>query len=363
MRARSHRVFSPFDGSKPPGWTAVFCLAVALGMLGRFDVGAADGPAAAPPFRPDRILIKPRAVDDPQERRTLGQFHAGNRVQVRREFRRLDGIQELQLPPGSDVPEMIHRYQQSGLVEFAEPDSRLILAETPNDPAYVSGMLWHLHNDGQNSGKIDADIDAPEGWDIANSASNVVVALLDSGVRYTHEDLATNMWINPGEISGNGLDDDANGFIDDVHGINAAANNGNPIDLIGHGTQVAGLIGGVGNNGLGTAGVAWRVRIMVCRFYDDAGTGFLSDAAQGIDYALAKGAQIINASFVTTSYSPVLYNAMNNCRNAGIIFVAAAGNDGVNTDVTPYYPAGFDFDNIVSVAATTRNDGLASFSN
>jgi len=362
MRARSHKVVPPFDGSKSPGWT-VLCLAVALGIFGRFEAGAADGSGAAPPFRPDRILIKPRAVDAPQERRTLGQFHAANRVQVRREFRRLDGIQELQLPPGSDVPEMIHRYQQSGLVEFAEPDSRLILAETPNDPAYASGMLWHLHNYGQNSGKVDADIDAPEGWDIANSASNVVVAMLDSGVRYTHEDLAANMWINPGEIPGNGLDDDANGFIDDVHGINAAANNGNPIDLIGHGTQVAGLIGGVGNNGLGTAGVAWRVQIMVCRFYDDAGTGFLSDAAQGIDYALAKGAQIINASFVTTSYSPVLFNAMNNCRNAGIIFVAAAGNDGVNTDVTPYYPAGFNFDNVVSVAATTRNDGLASFSN
>ena len=317
----------------------------------------------ASPFRPDRILIKPRTTADPQAKRRLDQFHAGQGAQVLREFRRLDGIQEIRLPPGMDVPGMIRRYQESGLVEFAEPDIRLTLAATPNDPAYTNGLLWHLNNTGQANGKPDADIDAPEGWDIANSASNVVVALVDSGVRYTHEDLAANMWINPGEIPGNGVDDDANGFIDDIHGINAAANNGDPIDLIGHGTQVAGFVGSVGDNGVGTAGVAWRVRIMACRFYSDGGTGFLTDAAQCIDYALAKGAQIINASFVTTSFSAVLNNALNNCRNAGVIFVAAAGNDSVNTDVTPYYPAGFNFDNIVAVGATTRTDGLASFSN
>jgi subtilisin family serine protease len=339
------------------------CLTL-LFVLALRSVLAAETPEGnAPAFRPDRILIKPRAAGNPEQKRTLGRFHTAQGVQVLREFRQLDGIQDLRLPPGHDVLDMVRRYQESGLVEFAEPDLRLTLAATPNDPAFTNGLLWHLNNVGQNGGKVDADIDAPEGWDIANSASNVVVAMVDSGVRYTHEDLAANMWINPREIPGNGLDDDANGFIDDVHGINAAANNGDPIDLIGHGTQVAGFIGGVGDNGLGTAGVAWRVRIMVCRFYTDSGTGFLSDAAQCIDYALANGAQIINGSFVTTSFSPVLYNAMNNCRNAGIIFVAAAGNDAVNTDATPYYPAGFNFDNIVAVAATTRNDGLAGFSN
>jgi subtilisin family serine protease len=362
MRALSSNVFLASANCRWRGWMAAF-FASSLALASQ-PVLAAEAPDnTTPAFRSDRILIKPRTAGDLEQKRTLQRFHTAQGVQVFREFHHLDGIQDLQLPPGRDVSTVIRQYQESGLVEFAEPDLRLTLAATPNDPAFASGLLWHLNNLGQNSGKSDADIDAPEGWDLANTASNVVVATVDSGVRYTHEDLAANIWINPREIPGNGVDDDANGFIDDVHGINAAANTGDPIDLIGHGTQVAGFIGGVGNNGIGIAGVAWRVRLMACRFQDDSGTGFLSDAAQCIDYALANGAQIINGSFVTTSFSSVLYNAMNNCRIAGVIFVAAAGNDGVNTDVTPYYPAGFNFDNIVAVAASTRTDALATFSN
>jgi PKD repeat protein len=320
--------------------------------------------AAAPndlaDFRPDRILIKPKPNGAPRD---LGRFHTRQGVRVIREFPRMEGIQVLQLPPGAQVPAMVDRYQRSGLVEFAEPDFRLRPGATPNDPFFSNGSLWHLNNYGQSGGTTDADIDAPEAWDALNNASNTIVAVVDTGIRYTHEDLAANMWVNPGEIPGNGIDDDGDGFVDDVHGINTAANNGDPIDLVGHGTHVAGYIGGVGNNGLGVAGVAWRVRLMACRFYDDAGLGYVSDAVQGIAFARTKGAQVINASFVSTAYSSTFYSAINNCRTAGIIFVAAAGNDANNNNATPYYPAGYDLDNVVVVAATTRNDDLASFSN
>ena len=313
----------------------------------------------APVSRSDRILIKPRPDGDPL---MLARFHAAQRVRVLRQFPQIEGIQVLQLPRGAEVPGLIRRYQQSGLVEFAEPDYRLDLAITPNDPRYADGSLWHLNNYGQSGGKADADIDAPEGWDTLSAASNVIVAVVDTGIRYTHEDLAANLWVNPGEIPGNGLDDDGDGFIDDVYGINAAANNGNPIDVQGHGTQVAGFIGAVGHNGTGVVGVAWRVKLMACRFYDDAGNGYVSDAVHAIEFARSKGAQVINASFVSTAYSSTLYSAINSCRAAGIIFVAAAGNDAQDNDVNPHYPASYNLDNIVAVAATTRNDGLASFS-
>jgi subtilisin family serine protease len=279
------------------------------------------------------------------------------------EFTAIEGIQLLKLPPGRDIPAVIDRYQRSGLVDFAEPDLQLELALAPNDPAYTSGSLWHLYNYGQNSGLIDADIDAPEAWDQITTATNILVALVDSGLRHTHEDLAANVWINSGEIPGNGIDDDADGYVDNVYGINAAAGTGQPIDLIGHGTMVAGLVGAVGGNGRGVTGVAWRVNLLPCRFTDDAGNVFLSNAAKAMDFARAKGARIINASFINTLYSGTLYAAINSCRAAGIIVVAAAGNAGVNNDNTPYYPASYNLDNIVAVAATTRGDVLASYSN
>lgn len=321
-------------------------------------VAASLDPATA--YRPDRILIQPRPHANRQE---MARLHASEKVRVLREFQGISGIQVLELPAGSDVPGMVHRYKSSNLIEFAEPDYRLHPAVAPNDAYYANGSLWHLNNTGQSGGKSDADIDAPEAWDVSNTASNIIVAIVDSGIRHTHEDLAPNMWLNPGEIAGNGVDDDGDGLVDNVYGINAAANNGNTVDLLGHGTQVAGFVGAVGNNSLGVAGVAWRVKLMACRFYDDAGLGFISDAVQAVDFARANGAHVINASFISTNYSSAFYTAINNCRSAGIIFVAAAGNYTINNEVVPHYPASFNLDNIVAVAATSRTDDLASFSN
>jgi subtilisin family serine protease len=335
----------------PAALAALLWLGAQLEMTG--FAAAPGGPSA---FREGRLLIQPKPDAD---RAQLARFHQSQHARVFREFPAMAGMQVLEVEPGVAAVDLVARYQRSGLVSWAEPDFRLTLADTPNDPRFLDGTLWHL----RNLGTPGADIGAATAWDTLHSASNVIVAIIDTGIRYTHEDLAANLWVNPGEIPGNGVDDDGDGFVDDVYGINAAANNGNPIDVLGHGTQVAGFIGGVGNNGLGTVGVAWRVKLMACRFYDDAGNGFLSDAVQAIDFARLKGAQVMNASFVSTTQSSALFTAINSCRTAGIIFVAAAGNDTQNTDLLPYYPAGFDLDNIVAVGATTRTDDLAYFSN
>jgi subtilisin family serine protease len=144
-------------------------------------------------------------------------------------------------------------------VDYAEPDHIVHALATPNDSRYGDGSLWNLNNTGQFGGTNNADINAPEAWDTITSASNIIVAVIDTGVRYTHEDLAPNMWVNSGEIAGNGLDDDGNGFVDDVHGMNTLNNSGSPDDDYGHGSHVAGIIGAMGNNQLGVAGICWRV--------------------------------------------------------------------------------------------------------
>jgi subtilisin family serine protease len=310
-------------------------------------------------FRPDRILIKPA---EGAMLAGLVEFHAATGARVLDQFEWLEDIQVLELPAAADVVEWVRLYRGSGWVEFAEPDYFLQPASVPDDAHYLSGDLWHLHNTGQNGGTAGADIGALEAWQTLTDAGDIVVAVVDTGVRYTHEDLAANLWINPGEIAGNGLDDDGNGYADDIHGMNAATGSGDPVDLIGHGTQVAGLLGAVGNNALGVTGVAWRIQIMACRFFDDSGNGSVSDAVQAIDYARRNGAHLINMSVGSSNYSSTLERAISNCQSSDIIVVAAAGNDGLDRDVHPFYPASFSLDNIVSVAATTRNDHLASYS-
>jgi subtilisin family serine protease len=334
--------------------------AIALPLAQFEGAGASMAPMLeelpADAYRPDRILIIPKHGHEVQ----LGELHRRLRIKVRRAFPRTGGIQVLELPAGVGVIDSIRAYNHSGHVESAEPDIRLRPAVTPNDPQFTSGEQWGLNNIGQFGGSPDADIDAPEAWERFNSASNIIVAVIDSGVRYTHEDLAANMWINPGEIPANGLDDDANGIIDDVHGINAIANAGNPFDDLGHGTHVAGIIGAVGNNGLGISGVAWRVKIMACKFLSPT-EGSASDLIQSIDYARDHGAHVLNCSFTATIFVAALSNAFWSIREAGILVAAAAGNDGTDNDSRPIYPANFAMDNIVAVTATTRSDGFAGY--
>jgi subtilisin family serine protease len=279
-------------------------------------------------------------------------------------YKRLGNLQVVQLSANEKVADAVASYRASGLVEIAEPDYPLKALAAPNDPEYLDGNQWALHNTGLGGGNLNADIHATAGWDTMHDASNVVVAVIDSGIRYTHQDLAGNMWTNQREIAGNGIDDDQNGFVDDVHGFDAITNSGDPMDDNGHGTHVAGIIGAVGNNGVGTAGVAWKVQLMACKFLDSAGNGDTSDAIECIDYAVQNGAQIINASWGGPDNSRALQSAIASARDAGVIFVTAAGNDAVNIDVSPNYPAAYDLANMITVCATTRYDTFdSSYSN
>jgi len=259
--------------------------------------------------------------------------------------------------------ERIAAMRASGLFEYVEPDYLLSTRLTPTDPAFIDGTLWGLRNLGQAGGRAGADIDAVRAWDITTGSSSVIVAVIDTGVRYTHQDLASQMWINPGEIPGDGIDDDNNGYVDDVYGINAINDDGDPMDDNDHGSHVAGTIGAAANGGGPHVGVAWTVQIMACKFLSAQGFGSTSDAIQCIDYAVNMGAKILNNSWGGGGFSSALLDAINRALQAEVLFVAAAGNDGTDNDQGPHYPSNYPLENIISVAALDRSDNLASFSN
>lgn len=234
------------------------------------------------------------------------------------------------------------------------PNYELRALATPNDSQY--SQLWGMRA-----------IDAPSAWNHSTGSDSLVVAVIDTGIDYNHPDLQANMWRNPAEVS-SGVDSDGNGYIDDIFGINARDNNGNPMDDNGHGTHVAGTIGAVGNNGIGVAGVNWNVKIMALKFLAANGSGSLLDAIEAIDYMTAMrqrgvNIRISNNSWGGGGYSQALYDAIGRARSAGIIFVAAAGNESNNNDVSPAYPAGYQLSSVVPVAAIDSGRNLASFSN
>lgn len=250
----------------------------------------------------------------------------------------------------------------SGMFKYVEPDYTVHLNLTPNDQSFVDGTLWGLQNLGQKGGVPGVDIDAVRAWDLTTGSTNVIVAVIDTGIRYTHNDLTSQMWINPGEIPGNGIDDDGNGYVDDIYGINAITDTGDPMDLGDHGTHVSGTIGASANDEYRLVGVAWNVRLMGCRFLGSNG-GSTSDGIKCIDYAVTMGARILNNSWGGGGYSQALYDIIAVAGQRGVLFVAAAGNDGLNNDLIPAYPASYPLDNIVSVAAIDRYNLLADFSN
>lgn len=310
-----------------------------------------------PRYRPDRILVKPAVPN-------LETLHARVGARIIRKWPQIGNIEAVELPRGITVEQALAIFRCSGWVEYAEPDYIVEEAATyPNDPRFTDQTLWNLHNTGQQGGTPDADIDAPEGWDTKRDAGNIIVAVIDSGIRYDHQDLAANMWKNLAELNGSPIyDDDGNGYVDDIYGINAINGTGNPMDDRGHGSHVAGIIGARGNNGLGVVGVAWNVQLMALKFLDSTGNGSVCDAIECINYAIAKRAHVINASWGITSYSESLREAIAAARNQGILFVSAAGNESYDLDDLRVWPACYDLDNIFTVLATTRNDTLASYS-
>jgi subtilisin family serine protease len=245
------------------------------------------------------------------------------------------------------------------VVQYVEPNFVLRANRLPNDRLF--GEQWGLRNLGQYGGKPGADIGATGAWDVSTGA-NVTVAVVDTGIDFAHPDLAPNAWSNPADPP-NGVDDDHNGFVDDVHGANFIGENGNPNDDAGHGSHVAGIIGAKGNNAIGVAGLDWDVKLMALKFLDANGEGNTADAANAIDYAISHGARVINASWGGPAFSLALYQAVKRAGDRGVVFVAASGNDGKNADVKPDFPAAFDLPNVISVAATGASDELVDFSN
>ncbi|HLH54543.1 MAG TPA: S8 family peptidase [Verrucomicrobiae bacterium] len=301
--------------------------------------------STATEYRQDQILVQTGRKTVSEE---LTRFHQAHRARLLHELGR-GGLQIIAVPPTQTATNLVEEYRRSGLVEFAEPDYiRHTTITGPNDPKYLDGTLWGLNNYGQNGGTPHADIGAVGAWDLMTSASNIVVAVLDTGIRYTHEDLAANMWVSP---------------TDGSHGTNSYAGGNDPNDDEGHGTLMAGVIGGLGNNGKGVVGVAWNVRLMACKCFNSAGASSDSAIVAAIDYARQNGARIISASFDSTNFGIALSNAVYRSAQDGIIFVSSCGNNAANVDVTPHYPACFGIDNIVSVAYTTRNDILGQYSN
>ena len=236
---------------------------------------------------------------------------------------------------------------QSGQFAYVEPDYIVHATVAPTDSKFVDGTLWGLRNYGQSGGKSGTDIAATNAWNLTTGSTNVIVAVIDSGIRYTHRDLTNQMWRNP-----------TNG----TFGINAITGTSNPMDDNGHGTHVSGTIGAAANDQNASVGVTWKVRLMGCKFLSAGGSGATSDAVTCINFAVNNGARVMNNSWGGGGYSQTMFNAINAARAKGVLFIAAAGNDGMDNDQVPHYPANYQLDNIISVAAIDRSDNLAGFS-
>jgi len=252
---------------------------------------------------PGQILVRFRPGVTPDAAAVLSGTTLGSPLPL------VDNLWTVRLAPGVSVRDALAAYRSQPSVAYAQEDFLLHAALIPNDPRFPS--LWGMQNTGQTGGTPGADIDAPAAWDITTGSSNTLVAVIDTGVDYTHPDLAPNMWHNPGEIPGNGIDDDADGFVDDVYGADFVNHDGDPMDDYGHGTHVAGTLGAVGNNGIGVTGVNWNVKIMALKFLDANGTGSTSDAVTALGYAVSKGATISNNSWGGGPFDQALYDAIN----------------------------------------------------
>ena len=268
----------------------------------------------------------------------------------------------LHVSPGHVLHAVAALRAQPG-VRYAEPDYLMQLAATPEDPSF--GQQWGLQNTGQVvngiKGTPGADINATTAWTVATDSRSVVVAELDSGVDYHHPDLAANVWTNPGGVGGCPAG---------TRGYNVVANTCDPLDDFGHGTQVAGVLGAVGNNGIGIAGAAWRTTILPVKWTDSTGRGSTSRLIRALDWALqAKAAgvnvRVVNDSavFSGTSFSQALSDELDKLAANNILFVTAAGNNKNDNDITPKYPCSYGKTNEVCAAATDQRDRLASFSN
>jgi subtilisin family serine protease len=330
--------------------------------IGKDAFGRTPG-KARPNYKEGEVLVVFREGVSSFLARSIAESLSMNVVKTYPALAKVQGKEYAYLRSETQTTEQMMRdLGRLAVIETVSPNFRWSIDQTtPNDARFDE--LWGLHNTGQTGGTTDIDIDAPEAWDITTGSSSVIVGVIDTGIDYTHPDLIANVWQNPGEIPDNGIDDDGNGFIDDVHGINAITMTGDPMDDNGHGTHCSGTIGGVGNNSLGVAGVCWSVSIIGCKFMSAGGSGWTSDALTCVDYLTdlktTYGYNVVasNNSWGGGSYDAALESAIDAMGTAGIIFCAAAGNSGTNNDTTPHYPSSYACSNIIAVTAVD-DDGV-----
>ncbi|MFZ0063197.1 MAG: S8 family peptidase, partial [Pyrinomonadaceae bacterium] len=317
---------------------------------------AAITPAAASGVVPQQqaasrareLLVRFRAGLPEQARDVLLATHGMRR---QRALRGNSRVEVLDLPAGQDPVLAAVQLRLNPQVEFAEPNFVIEKSDlTPNDPSF--NEQWALSNTGQNGGQFGSDIAAPSAWQTTTGSQATVVAVIDSGIDFTHPDLTTNEWTNP-QPSSSG----------DLNGWDYIRDNGTIMDEQGHGTAIAGIIAAQGDNGTGISGVMWRASLMSLRVLDNTGTGDVADAVEAIDYASTHGAQVINISWGTSGESLILKEAIERAISRGVIVVCSAGNNSQNVDSTPYYPASFNIPDLIVVASSDNFDQLASWSN
>ncbi len=269
---------------------------------------------------------------------------------------------KLKLPEGMSTAEAMAALGKDDRVAYAASNDIRRAFGAPIVPNDLDPRLWGLNNTGQDNGTAGADIQAPKAWSITTgSRTGPIIAVVDTGVDYNHPDLAANAWVNAGEIPGNGIDDDGNGVVDDVHGFNAINDSGDPMDDNSHGSHCSGTIGGEGNNGQGVVGVNWQARIMGAKFLSGSGGGSVEDQIKALAYATANGARITSNSYGGGGFNQAEYDVL---AASPALHICAAGNESSDNDGSnPSYPASYDLPNIISVAASDRNDQLARFSN
>jgi subtilisin family serine protease len=328
------------------------CLVLLQALVVAFALGA---PGAARPGKqepqavPGELLVGFAATLPQAESHALV---AGVSAKESRRFRRINAAL-LKVDPDK-LEKTLEKLRRDPRVRYAEPNFLVHADALPNDPYY--GQLWGLHT-----------IGADAAWNASTGSNSVVTAVIDTGVDQSHPDLAANTWVNPGEdcpgCRTDGADNDGNGYVDDWRGWDFANNDNNPMDDHGHGTHVAGTIGAVGNNAAGVVGVNWRVRLMALKFLSAAGSGTTADAVSAVLYASANGASVLNNSWSGDEFSQALSDAIDAADQRNALFVAAAGNDGRDTDVVPAYPSSYGAPNVLSVTAADSADAPTFFGN
>ena len=372
--------------------TVLIVFAAVLGQIDRWKTSL-NGPQTRIPVQTGRT-VNPVVAEKAGAPEVLVRFKPGvtldrvrevvaaNNDRLSDEIEAVNGLTVIDDLDNADAATVAAQYSaMNDLVAYAEPNFEIKLAppaetdsardllyretdSTPNDPMFAE--QWALNNLGQDGGKKRADLDALKAWLTTTGSEEVVVAVLDSGVDYTHEDLRENMWTRPASLAP--YTDDELGTFADLNGYDGTSEIRDPMDDNGHGTHCAGIIGAEGNNGKGVAGINWKVKIMPLKFLGRGGFGSTNDAIEAINYAIdrkKKGVnlRIISASWGSNSRSKALEDTIRAAGDAGILFIAAAGNDSSDNDRRPHYPSNYDLPNVISVAALDRNDQLASFSN